>query len=104
MPLSTIQPANPTVEIDQMRAARRLIVEVYRVVEGKKQLDEVFTHWRELMVAYRQFEKRCLIDVEPSPSDLSGHRELMNRMIFCADSIVNTASRSLEINFHLASS
>ncbi len=94
-------PTCADVEFDHMRAAKRLMLEVCMVVEGKKKLDDIFSGWSELMSKLRQVERRCLIEMEPTPEHLAAHRDAINSMIVCADSIVSVASRHLEIGYHL---
>lgn len=96
-----LQERDCTVEIEHLRAARRLIQEVAEVIQGTKKLSDIFTQWEGLMVDLRKMEKRHFIESEPSLTDLNLHRELVNSMILCADSITSIAGRYLEIGYHL---
>jgi hypothetical protein len=93
------------VEMKHLKAAEKLIKEVYKDFEAliahRKNLDGIFGQWRDLMKQLRAVEKTCFEDREPTQKDYDGHKNAVNRMIFAADAIASAATRHLETNYHL---
>lgn len=96
------------IEPDQLKAAKRLIAEVYReylaLMSSREVLQGIIDQWKEMMPQFRAAESKYIISVTPSEKTLAQHKKVMNALILAAEATANACSRHLEVNYHLEDS
>lgn len=80
------------------KLSEEVIREYAGLLEHPERLCEILEKWKALMRAFREMERKTMIEKEPEKGQLESHLCCMNAMILCADTITQACQRYLEIN------